>query len=305
MQHMKLTLQLTGGKKEHTYSFSVKKLVSATVLLFGLLMISSRATHQTGESIARVQFAQSGLLEQKQDVLQLRKLTEQQLTGMLLKLGEVQGDLHRINALGARLVEKANLSPEEFNFSELPPSSEGLLPEELDLSDGNAILSSIDNTLLQIEEKSQQLLALESILMNHHIDQQRYLTGRPIKSGWLSSYYGIRKDPFSGQPAMHKGIDFAGEEGADVIATGAGLVTWAGDRYGYGQLVEIDHGDGLVTRYGHNKELNVKIGDVVTKGQVIAKMGSTGRSTGAHVHYEVIRAGKQQDPLPYVYRKVK
>jgi murein DD-endopeptidase MepM/ murein hydrolase activator NlpD len=102
---------------------------------------------------------------------------------------------------------------------------------------------------------------------------------------------------------MHKGLDFAGKEGEPVVATGAGIITWSGSRYGYGELVEIDHGDGLVTRYGHNKQLNVKIGDVVTKGQTIAEMGNTGRSTGAHVHYEVIRKGKQQDPLPYVYRK--
>jgi murein DD-endopeptidase MepM/ murein hydrolase activator NlpD len=147
------------------------------------------------------------------------------------------------------------------------------------------------------------LTALESILLNHHIDEQRYLTGKPIEAGWLSSYYGVRKDPFSGLPAMHKGVDFAGKEGTKVIATAAGVVTWSGQRYGYGNLVEINHGDGLMTRYGHNKQLSVKIGDVVTKGQKIALMGNTGRSTGAHVHYEVIRNGLQQDPLPYVYRK--
>lgn len=104
-------------------------------------------------------------------------------------------------------------------------------------------------------------------------------------------------------PAMHKGLDFAGEEGADVVATGAGVVTWADSRFGYGNLVEIDHGDGIVTRYGHNKTLLVKTGDIVAKGQVISKMGSTGRSTGPHVHYEVLKHGKQIDPLPYVYRK--
>lgn len=102
---------------------------------------------------------------------------------------------------------------------------------------------------------------------------------------------------------MHKGVDFAGSEGDDVVATGAGLVTWAGERYGYGNLVEIEHGNGLVTRYGHNKALEVQVGDVVTKGQVIAVMGSTGRSTGPHVHYEVLKKGKQIDPLPFVYRK--
>ena len=104
---------------------------------------------------------------------------------------------------------------------------------------------------------------------------------------------------------MHKGVDFAGSENASIIATASGVVSWAGDRYGYGQLVEINHGEGLKTRYGHNKELTVSVGDVVTKGQVIAKMGSTGRSTGPHVHYEILRNNKQIDPTKYVYRKAK
>jgi murein DD-endopeptidase MepM/ murein hydrolase activator NlpD len=161
----------------------------------------------------------------------------------------------------------------------------------------------MDSLLVQIQHKAQQLDALESIMLSHHISEQSRLAGRPVVSGWLSSHYGIRKDPFNGQPAMHKGVDFAGKEGDSVLATAAGIVTWADERYGYGNLVEIDHGEGLVTRYGHNKLVNVKIGDVVTKGQVIAEMGNTGRSTGAHVHYEVLRKGQQLDPLPYVYRE--
>ena len=144
---------------------------------------------------------------------------------------------------------------------------------------------------------------LESLVRGHHIHEQSQLSGRPIQSGWLSSYYGMRKDPFTGSPAMHKGLDFAGKTGDDVVSTAAGIITWAGERHGYGLLVEIDHGDGIVTRYGHNNALSVSVGDVVTKGQPIAIMGSTGRSTGAHVHYEVIRHGQQIDPLPYVTKR--
>lgn len=300
---MSLTVLYRSKKVRFSYSFSKRQLVTGLVLVFGLTMISSRSTHQVGESYARINYTQTGLEEQREEVLQLKSSTEQQLTGMMLKLGEVQGQIHRINALGARLVEQADLSPEEFAFSELPASGGPEIEADVLPQTDNKMLSQIEATLKTLENKSQQLLALESILMNHHIDEQRYLTGRPIESGWLSSYYGIRKDPFSGMPAMHKGVDFAGKEGDNVLSTGAGLVTWSGERYGYGNLVEIDHGDGLVTRYGHNKKLNVKIGDVVTKGQAIAMMGSTGRSTGAHVHYEVLRNGQQQDPLPYVYRK--
>ena len=165
------------------------------------------------------------------------------------------------------------------------------------------ILNEIAKLEQSLDLKSQQLSMLESLVRGHHINEQSQLSGRPIESGWLSSYYGMRADPFTGKSAMHKGLDFAGKAGENVVATAAGIVTWAGERYGYGQLVEIDHGDGFVTRYGHNDSLTVSIGDVVTKGEAIAKMGNTGRSTGVHVHYEVIRNGKQVDPLPFVYKK--
>jgi murein DD-endopeptidase MepM/ murein hydrolase activator NlpD len=163
----------------------------------------------------------------------------------------------------------------------------------------------MEQMLLKLDGQERKMAVLESILLNTHIDEEVFVSGRPIGKGWLSSYFGVRKDPFTGMPAMHKGVDFAGEEGADVVATGAGVVTWADKRFGYGNLIEIDHGEGIVTRYGHNKSLLVDVGERVTKGQVISKMGSTGRSTGPHVHYEVLKRGKQIDPLPYVYRKAK
>jgi murein DD-endopeptidase MepM/ murein hydrolase activator NlpD len=124
--------------------------------------------------------------------------------------------------------------------------------------------------------------------------------GRPITSGWLSSYFGIRTDPFTGKKERHKGLDFAGKLGSDVVAVASGVVTWAGRRYGYGNLVEINHGNGYSTRYGHNDKITVKVGDAVKKGQIIAKMGSTGRSTGPHVHFEVLHKGKQVDPMSYI-----
>jgi len=169
--------------------------------------------------------------------------------------------------------------------------------------DNDPLLNQIATLQHSVTAKKQQLAMLESLVRGHHIHEQSQLSGRPIQSGWLSSYYGMRKDPFTGSPAMHKGLDFAGKTGDDVVSTAAGIITWAGERHGYGLLVEIDHGDGIVTRYGHNNALSVSVGDVVTKGQPIAIMGSTGRSTGAHVHYEVIRHGQQIDPLPYVTKR--
>jgi murein DD-endopeptidase MepM/ murein hydrolase activator NlpD len=222
---------------------------------------------------------------------------------MMLKLADMQSQIQRLDALGSRLVEQANLNPAEFSFNQMPSMGgpDDSTPVYIQAQD--KLLTTMAGMLDTIQNKVQELTALESIMLSHHISQESRLEGQPIASGWLSSYYGIRKDPFSGQPAMHKGLDFAGKEGEPILATGAGIITWSSSRYGYGKLVEIDHGGGLVTRYGHNKKINVKIGDVVTKGQKIAVMGNTGRSTGAHVHYEVIHKGKRQDPLPYVYRK--
>lgn len=301
---MALELILKTTVKEYRLCIGRRQLVVTSVLLMAACAIGWRVTPTLDDAQYRVAYTQTGLIKQREEVEQLKQTTQQQLTGMMLKLGEMQGQLHRLNALGEQLAREANLSSEEFNFTELPavggPSHE-LVDFELDSS--LDVLAGIDSMLLQLDSKSKQLQALESILMSNHIEAESYLAGRPVENGWLSSYYGVRKDPFSGMPAMHKGLDFAGQEGDDVVATGAGLVTWAGERYGYGNLIEIEHGNGLVTRYGHNKEIEVKVGDVVTKGQVIAVMGKTGRATGAHVHYEVLKNGRQIDPLPFVYRK--
>jgi murein DD-endopeptidase MepM/ murein hydrolase activator NlpD len=230
----------------------------------------------------------------------------QQVNALKMKLGELQSQVSRLNALGERLAEQANIPKDEFNFQTLPSSGGPLIlpagESQVSLTELITDISYMENDVL-IEEK--QLKLLESIGLGHHIESASYLSGRPITKGWLSSHYGTRKDPFSGRPSLHKGVDFAGKEGAAIIATAAGIVSWANDRFGYGKLIEINHGKGLKTRYGHNKEILVKVGDLVSKGQVIGKMGSTGRSTGPHVHYEILHNNKQINPIKYVYRKAK
>ena len=233
-------------------------------------------------------------------------LKKQQLTALTIKLAELQSQVLRLNALGERLADNANIPEQEFNFQQLPPSGgPSTLDDEVVLKSFAQLLSEISNLDASLKHEENQLQMLESLNLGHHIENTRYLSGRPISKGWLSSYYGMRKDPFHGRPAMHKGIDFAGKEDGAIIATASGVVSWADERYGYGQLIEINHGDSLKTRYGHNKELLVNVGDVVTKGQVIARMGSTGRSTGPHVHYEILHNNKQINPLKFVYRKAK
>ncbi len=300
---MKLTLLFKSNNARFLLNINKQKLLLGLLAISGLMLVSSRSTTSPEENLARVQSAKAGFEQQAEQVSQLKITTEQRLAGVMRKLADMQVQIQRLDAMGLKLVEQAKLNPDEFSFASLDNPDELAEQASVELDGQDALLVKMDAMLNQIQNKTQELSALESIMLSHHIQQASRLQGKPINSGWLSSYYGMRKDPFTGQPAMHKGLDFAGKEGEPVLATGAGVVTWSGSRYGYGELVEINHGDGLVTRYGHNKALNVKIGDVVTKGQHIAVMGNTGRSTGAHVHYEVIRKGKQQDPLPYVYRK--
>jgi murein DD-endopeptidase MepM/ murein hydrolase activator NlpD len=241
-----------------------------------------------------------------------------EVVALTIKLAELQSHVLRLNALGNRLADEANIPQKEFNFSELPPSGGPMLnsANKSDLNLGLNLVKNEQKTFIQLlseiselegqlKNEEKQLKLLESLTLGHHIENTRYLSGRPISKGWLSSYFGIRKDPFSGRAAMHKGVDFAGKEDAPIIATASGIVSWASNRHGYGNLIEINHGDGYKTRYGHNKNLLVAVGDVVTKGQVIARMGSTGRSTGPHVHYEILRNNAQINPIKYVYRKAK
>ncbi|KGK01161.1 M23 family metallopeptidase [Thalassotalea sp. ND16A] len=231
---------------------------------------------------------------------------DQQVIALSVKIAEMQSHILRLNALGERLADEADIPMNEFNMAAFPPTGGPAqtvaLKSEFSLSDLEKQLLDLS---INVEQKENQLNLLESFALGHHIESTSYLSGRPIGKGWLSSYYGVRKDPFNGKPTMHKGVDFAGKENDQVFSTGSGVVSYAGERWGYGNLVEIDHGTGYKTRYAHNKSHLVKIGDVVTKGQAIALMGSTGRSTGPHVHYEILRNDKQINPTKYVYRKPK
>ncbi|AZQ13085.1 M23 family metallopeptidase [Shewanella khirikhana] len=237
---------------------------------------------------------------QKREVLELKDATESQLATLTAYVARMQAKITRLEALGQHVAQNYKLD-DQFDFS-----AEAGVGGSSDL--GSAIeigqlIEDMNKLALRIDNNDAQLALLETVAANLHIDEERYVSGRPVSKGYLSSPYGLRNDPFTGRRTMHKGIDFAGSEGADVVATAGGVVTWAGDMFGYGQLVEVDHGNGLRTRYGHNKTLSVAVGDVVAKGEKIATMGSTGRSTGPHVHYEVLRSGQQVDPRKYVYRK--
>ncbi len=242
------------------------------------------------------------LESQKRELARIERDAEEQVDAMTLRLGEMQGRLLRLDALGQRFVENGAVASEEFNFDE-PPAvggpEESVGGESFSTLELNAMIAQLDQ---RIRDREQQLMLLDTLISNRRIEDERFVAGRPITWGWLSSRYGYRSDPFNGKRTWHNGVDLAGKDGSDIITVAAGVVTFAGERSGYGRLVEIDHGDGLVTRYAHAKELLAEVGEVVQKGQVIALMGSTGRSTGPHVHFEVLQNGKSKNPETYIQR---
>jgi len=283
-------------------------LVLAMMLAFSAFVFKFLEQQNTiltyqGLSETNLQLEQQ-LVEYKDEMIVQSNAYGNHIDAFGVRLAQLQSEVTRINALGERLVSVAGINVEEFNFTGTPaaggPDSDldsfTCAPEEL--SEEMVLLD------LAISSQSEQIKVLSRFIEDQDVLAQSYISGRPIadKKGWLSSYYGKRKDPFENKIAMHKGVDYAAKEGSDIIATGAGVVTWAGSRYGYGNLVEVNHGNGLVTRYGHAKEVLVQTGDIIQKGSVLALVGSTGRSTGPHTHYEVLVRGVQVNPEKYIYR---
>ncbi len=238
---------------------------------------------------------------QRQDIEGAKQGAQENINALTLRLAELQSRVVRLDALGERLTEMADLEKGEFDFQSAPAqggpavAADGLPEAEL-----NDFMVSFAGLSTQLDDREQQLAVLESLLMSKNLEDEVFPAGFPAEKGWLSSFFGTRTDPFTGRPAKHNGVDIAGKLGTKILAVAAGVVTWSGDRYGYGTMVEVNHGNGYVTRYAHNSENLVAVGDTVKKGQSLGLMGSSGRSTGPHVHFEVLRHGRVVDPVKYV-----
>ena len=237
---------------------------------------------------------------QQQDLARIERDVNDQVGALATRVGRMQAQLIRLDALGKQLTEVAQLKRGEFDFDEAPSvggpetAGEGPVVPALD-----AMLDTMD---AQIDDRRRQLTALQNLIMTRELARQVVPGGRPVESGYISSLYGQRTDPFDGNQASHHGIDFAATAGTQVLAVADGVVSHTGIDGGYGRMVEITHGNGYVTRYAHNAKLLVKPGQTVKRGDPIALMGSTGRSTGPHVHFEVLRDGRPMNPLSFVRR---
>lgn len=248
---------------------------------------------------------QSELREKQARLGELDQRAEEELSALTGRLAEMQARLMRLDALGERLVDVAGVSSDEFDFGVAPGLGGPAMPTDREGARPTVsapITDSIRQLERTLERREHQLGVLENLMDNRRKEEQTWLSGRPVKSGWMSSRFGTRTDPFSGRETKHRGVDFAAKEGTPIHATGAGVVTYASRRWGYGNLVEVNHGDGVKTRYAHIKDILVETGDIVRAGDKIATVGSTGRSTGPHVHYEVLKDGRQVDPAPFIAR---
>lgn len=245
------------------------------------------------------------LAEQKEQIGQSQKQARADVSALTLRLSELQARLIRIDALGERLTTVSSLDSSEFVFGQAPalggPASESLGSSYTTPN----FLQAINTLSQQIDDREQQLETLSALLVDRKLRNDIFIAGRPVQKGWMSSHFGRRTDPFTGQSAWHGGVDFAGKDGSPIVAVASGIVTWSGARDGYGETIEVNHGGGFSTRYAHNKENKVSVGDVIKKGQTIALMGSSGRSTGPHVHFEVYKNGRSVDPSSYIHRTLR
>jgi len=269
-------------------------------LFAGLLVSSGYWYGKTNATVNELVALEHDISTQKILINEARLSAESELDALAARLGKMQANVIRLNALGQRLVKVAKLDSKEFDFKNTPAYGGPAEAENVASMRFDDVVANLDKQLASREE---QLDVLEEIIMHRQLRRESKPRGRPITKGWTSSYFGKRTDPFTGRLAMHKGMDFAGKEGSEIVAVASGVVTWASDRYGYGELIEINHGNGYSTRYGHNAKLLVSVGDSVEKGQAISTMGSTGRSTGPHVHFEVLKNDRQINPSKFVALK--
>ena len=304
-----MTLIILGEELPRSYSveMSVEALmwVSATIttlmIVFTMsILIAANRGHTIDIAESKLEKMQEEMLFDRYSMDRFYSYADSMFAEYAKQAGILQARMARLETLGSRLANMADFT--EFDFT-TPPALGG--PEDYQASDVGQVdvVALAKDWKKHLQQRQDELSAIETLLADKQLHKDSYVSGKPIRTGWLTSGFGKRIDPFTGRLAMHKGVDYTNKEGTDIHAVASGVVSRSELNGSYGRMVEIDHGNGLVTRYGHNKVNLVKVGDVVSKGQVIAKMGSTGRSTGNHVHFEVLKQGRAVDPIQYIYRK--
>ena len=271
----------------------------AAVVAVSSLLYYLTLRHAAGLNIPLVREVLAAMAES--DASRQDRYVKENLAAMASKLGEMQAQLMRLDALGERVQSLAGVKPQEFNFKE-PPGRGGPMPtvfqeRALEMSE---FQKALDALARDVEHRADYMNVVETTLMGHRIRSRLLPTIQPVNVSYNASGFGWRADPFSGRNAFHEGIDFPAPVGTPIVAAAGGVVIAAEYHSQYGNMLEIDHGNDIVTRYAHASQLLAKVGDIVRRGQLVAKIGSTGRSTGAHLHFEVRVKGIPQDPNKFL-----
>jgi murein DD-endopeptidase MepM/ murein hydrolase activator NlpD len=275
----------------------------AIVLLFlSFTLIFNYVTLRYAASINHPLLQAIMLADQRQEAQRTEEVVQGHLSAMAMKLGDLQAQMLRLDNLGERLARLAGLKPQELPTLEpgSVPGRGGPVPtlrRDFTVDEFTTMLSRLSH---QVDERSDQLGVLEALVVTDSANKKFLPTLSPIEDGWFSSNFGWRVDPFNGQQSFHEGIDFPAEVGTVIDAAASGKVIYADVHPAYGKMLEIDHGNGLVSRYAHCSTLLVKEGDLVMRGQRVATVGSTGRSTGPHLHFEVRLNGVPQNPARFL-----
>jgi hypothetical protein len=302
-----MNLQIVSSRTGQVLQFDLKRPKTLFVIAASVLLVVGAvfaAGLQLGRFVAgpldRAALARE-FDRQRLDIEAVRGQMQGTVDALAARIGTLNAHLIRLDALGRRVTDLAGLDRGEFDFEQAPPAGG---PEGEEFATGSAqipdLTVALDTLEAQLENRQRQLAVLESLMSTRSLGERILPGGWPIIGGWISSHFGYRTDPFTGRGAFHAGVDFAGPQGSRVIATGPGVVSFSGYKNGYGYVVEITHPTGYLTRYGHNSRNLVREGQTVQKGDSIAIIGSTGRSTGTHVHFEVERDGNTLNPMRYL-----
>ena len=309
-----------GLQIRHTYSMSYKFIVrnpraayvagmqgrlgqlasQRPVLVLGAVMAAGMAlgfAASAGVGLAGASQNESELARQKVELEQVRRQSQLEINALAARLGELQAQANRLNALGERLTEAGQLEDGEFDFQGAPGQGGADTPRDMPLGE---LTAGLDEVEAQFSAAGQQLSVMEALLFDRQLENNAVPSRSPVGRSYITSGFGNRADPFGRGGQFHKGIDFDANVGDPVMAVADGVVSFAGTRGGYGHTIEVDHGNGYVTRYAHNSRLTVKEGDLVRAGDQLAKAGSSGRSTGAHVHFEVWQNGAVVNPRKFL-----
>ena len=249
-----------------------------------------------GAAAAEISELKHELNQQQTQLKVAREDAQREINAVAARVGELQAQANRLNALGERLTRDGKLSEGEFNFGKVPGMGGAETTQDIPAGD---LLRGLDQLQGKFERSGNQLSVLESMLYDQQLELSAIPSGLPSK-GYITSGFGTRTDPIKGGVGHHMGIDFDANTGDPVLSAAGGVVSFSGIKSGYGNVVEVDHGNGYSTLYGHNSRLIVRAGDIVRSGQQLARAGSTGRSTGPHVHFEVHVNGRPVNPRKFL-----